>query len=280
MKLAQKLLIGYFRTRLRLLSVLSKRKAAERAFDLYCTPLRRSKRKTPAIFNKATQEELSFDGYTIHGYQWASPGAKKILIIHGFESTCKNFDCYISSLIKKGYEVTVFDAPAHGQSTGKKINLPVYLKTLDKIHERYGPFDGFIAHSFGGLAVAHFLETVTHNEETKAVLIAPATETVTTIDLFFRFLRLSKGVRQEFDQLIFRLSGFYPEHFSVRRAMKNIKARVLWFHDEDDELTPIADALLVREDNHPNVQFRITKGLGHRRIYRDPGVVKEIVDFM
>jgi hypothetical protein len=280
MKLAQKLMIGYFRTKLKLLSVLSTRKAAQSAFDLFCTPLRKSKRRTPAIFNQGEPLQFSFDHYTIHGHRWKLPGAKKILIVHGFESSSKNFDCYISSLIDKGYEVAIFDAPAHGKSSGKKISLPVYLKTLMQVNELYGPFDGFIAHSFGGLAVAHLLENVPHDETTHAVLIAPATETVTTINSFFSFLRLSKGVRKEFDNLIFRLSGFRPEYFSVKRAMENIKAKVLWFHDEDDELTPVADALIVQRENHSNILFRITKGLGHRRIYRDHSIVKEIVDFM
>jgi pimeloyl-ACP methyl ester carboxylesterase len=173
-----------------------------------------------------------------------------------------------------------FDAPAHGKSTGNQINLPMYLATLIKINELYGPFEGFVAHSFGGLALAHFLETVSHNESVKAVLIAPATETVTTINSFFEFLRLSQEVRVEFDKLILERSGYRADHFSVKRAMQHISAKILWFHDEDDELTPVGDALKVMEEGYPNIEFRITKGLGHRRIYRDNNTVKEIIDFL
>jgi len=36
----------------------------------------------------------------------------------------------------------------------------------------------------------------------------------------------------------------------------------------------------VKEANYPNVEFVITKGLGHRRIYRDNKVVKAIVEFL
>jgi predicted alpha/beta hydrolase family esterase len=280
MKLAQKLMIGYFRTKLRVLSVLSKRKAAKSAFKLFCTPLRRSGRRTPAIFNQGEALQFVLNGCTVHGHRWKSSSSKKILIVHGFESSSRNFDRYISALINKGYEVIAFDAPAHGKSTGTQINLPDYLATIIKINELYGPLNGFIAHSFGGLAVAHFLETIPDNESIKAVLIAPATETITTINSFFDFLRLSKEVRTEFDRLIYERSGFYPGHFSVKRAMQHIKAEVLWFHDEDDELTPVQDALNVMKEGFPNIQFRITKGLGHRRIYRDNNVLNEIVDFL
>ena len=110
-------------------------------------------------------------------------------------------------------------------------------------------------------------------------MIAPATESTSAIDSFFRILQLGTDIRKEFDQLIYERSGVTPDHYSIRRAIKNIKARILWFHDEDDELTPIQDALKVKEDNHPNIEFVITKGLGHRKIYRENKVVKRSVEF-
>ena len=280
MKLAQKLVVNYFRAKLNLISVISKKQAAESAFRLFCTPLRKSKIKLPPVFDRSEPLRFSIEGYTIYGYRWNHPSDKKALIVHGFESSSKNFDRYINALIKKNYEVLVFDAPAHGKSTGQRITLPLYLATIKKINELYGPIDRYIGHSFGGLVLSHFLETIDHNDSLKVVFIAPATETVTSINSFFKFLQLDSGVRKEFDRLIFNKSGFGAEHFSMRRTMKNIRASVLWFHDEDDELTPVEDALKVRDDGHLNIQFRITKGLGHRRIYRDNKIFKETIDFL
>lgn len=281
MKLAQKLVVNYLRARLNLLAVVSKKRAAKKAFALFSTPFRKPKKKTPPIFSKG--EKLSFKldaNTTIRGHRFNHPSKDKVLIIHGFESASKNFDRYISALIKKGYEVLAFDAPAHGQSDGKRIILPMYIETIKTIDRLYGPINKFMAHSFGGLALAHYLEFVNHDESTKAVFIAPATETTTAIDTFFQFLDLSPEVRKEFDQLIFEKAGVYANHFSVRRAMHNIKATGLWLHDEDDDLTPLSDALKVKEDQHPNLEFFITKGLGHRKIYRDNIVKRKIVDFL
>jgi pimeloyl-ACP methyl ester carboxylesterase len=280
MKLAQKLVVNYFRAKLKMLSLVSKKLAAEKALDLFCTPMRKPKRKTPSVFNEAERLSLLVEECTIQGYRWNSLSKSRVLIVHGFESSAKNFERYISALIEMGFGVVAFDAPAHGESSGTQINLPLYLSTVKKIYEMYGPIQHYITHSYGGLVVAHFLETVAHDDATKAVLIAPATETVSMIDTFFKFLHLNGGVRKEFDRLIYERSGHWPQHFSVRRAMNNIKAHVLWFHDHDDELTPVADALRVKEDNHPNISFRITRGLGHRKIYRDNDVMKEILEFL
>ena len=46
---------------------------------------------------------------------------------------------------------------------------------------------------------------------------------------------------------------------------KTFKAKVRWFHDEDDDITPLADAKKVMDENYPHVDFVITRGLGHRQ---------------
>ena len=45
MKLSQRLAIGYIQTKFKLLTVVSKKKAAEQAFELFTTPYLKSKRK-------------------------------------------------------------------------------------------------------------------------------------------------------------------------------------------------------------------------------------------
>jgi pimeloyl-ACP methyl ester carboxylesterase len=226
---------------------------------------------------------FKMDGYTIRGYRFnytAAESKKKVLILHGFESTIKNFDRYINPLIKKNYEVLAFDAPAHGESSGKQITLPVYIKTIENIYQNFGPVHSFMGHSFGGLAVIHFIEKIKHNSGTRIALIAPATETTTAINSFFTFLQLNEEVKKEFNKLIEEKAGVKPSYFSIPRALKHIKATVLWLHDEEDDITPLKDVEPVRKAAMPNIEFYITKGLGHRKIYRDNNVVKKVVGFL
>lgn len=280
MKLSQRLALKYIRTRLKLLSSISKKKAAEKAFELFCTPQQRNKKALTKNFEQAESLHFKIEGITVRGWRWNNPSEKKVLILHGFESTVVNFEKYFKHLIAKGYEILAFDAPAHGRSDGKQINAPLYKRFIHEIEKRYGPVQSFIAHSFGGLAVCLALEEMTHTENNKVILVAPATETTTSIDGFFKLLRLDQATRLEFDKIIFNASGVPPSWYSIRRAMKNIHAKVLWLHDEDDDITPLSDVLKVKAENHPNIEFVITKGLGHRRIYRDNKVVKTIIDFL
>ncbi|MBI5857456.1 MAG: alpha/beta hydrolase [Sphingobacteriales bacterium] len=280
MKLSQRLALSYVRTKFKLLTSISKKKAAEKAFEMFCTPQRRVKKEMPKIFEHAEQLHFTIDGIRVHGWQWNKGGIRKALILHGFESSSINFDRYIRPLMKKGYEVLAFDAPAHGSSGGRQINAPLYKRTILEIIKHYGPVQSYMAHSFGGLAICLALEEISHTTDYRIALVAPATETTTAIDFFFRFLWLDPAIRPEFDKIIVKKGGMNPEYYSIRRAMKHIRAKVLWLHDEDDDTTPIGDVLKVKAENYPNVEFVITKGLGHRRIYRDNKVVKMTVDFL
>jgi predicted alpha/beta hydrolase family esterase len=280
MKISQRIALKYIRTKFKLLSAISKKKAAEKAFTLFCTPQSRNKKKLPAIFETAEKLHVDLEGITIRGWRFNHPAERKALIIHGYESSVINFDRYVTKLVKKGYEVLAFDAPAHGRSGGKQINAPLYKKMILEIHRLYGPVQSYLAHSFGGLAVSLALEEITHTDAYRVALVAPATETSTAIDSFFKFLQIDPSVRPEFERIIVKRSGVSADWFSIKRAMKHIRARVIWFQDEEDDITPMSDVLKVKEQNYPNLEFVFTKGLGHRRIYRDNKVVKSIVEFL
>ena len=280
MKLSQRLALSYYRTKFKLLSTISKKKAAEKAFDLFCTPQRRHLKPLPKIFEQAEKLQLRLDGSLMQGWRWNHPSERKLLILHGYESSVTNFDRYVRPFIKKGYEVLAFDAPAHGRSGGKKITAPLYKTMIQEIHKKYGPVQSYLAHSFGGLAVSLALEEISHTNDYRLALIAPATETTTAVDTYFKFLKLDPAVRIEFEKVIIKKAGVSSDWYSIKRAMKHIRAKVLWIQDEDDDITPMSDVLKVKAENYSNIEFVITKGLGHRRIYRDNKVTKSIVDFL
>jgi pimeloyl-ACP methyl ester carboxylesterase len=280
MKLAQKMAINYLRARLNFTSVFSRRKAAEQAFEIFCTPYHKSNKEEPPVFESAERLYVQVNGYRVAVYRWNKGGSRKVLIVHGFESSAKNFDRYIIGLVKKGFEVIAADAPAHGESEGNQISLPLYVKTIHTLYKEFGPIESFMAHSFGGLAVVHFLENISHGDLYRVALIAPATETVTAIDKIFKMFQLDGKVREEFEKIIVERGGVPSDYYSIPRALKQIYAKILWVHDEDDDITPLKDVKPIIKHSPPNIEFIITKGLGHRKIYRDNKVVKKLIEFL
>ena len=280
MKLAQKLGLIYYKTNLRILSMLSSQKAAKHAFRLFSTPMRKELPVPDQVFSDGEMLSFKVDDEVITGHRWNHPAAKKVLIVHGFESSSYNFYHYIRELISEDFEVLAFDAPAHGRSGGKRILLPDYIRVIRQILQRFGPIDHFVAHSFGGLSLMLALEELPHNESWRIALVAPATETTTAIDRFFTMFSLNDSVRQHFDDLVIKKGGESPSYYSIRRSMQNTSATVFWVHDDTDKITPISDAIKVKNDQPANLEFVITTGLGHRRIYKDEQVINSVVSFL
>jgi pimeloyl-ACP methyl ester carboxylesterase len=281
MKLAQRLLIGYYKTKLKTLALVSPRRAAEEAFDIFCTPFdNKSPKKAPPAFHKAEKLSFEADGHTIRGFRFIplNPNGKKILVVHGFRSYAYKFENYLLALQKEGFEVFAFDAPAHGASSGKRINAYIYKRALEQAEKLYGPFYGVMGHSLGGLAASLAFEGFSGRDDRKLVLIAPA-ETETAIRNFFSIVPVDEKVRVVFNGLINELTEHPISYFSVGRVVKEIAAPVLWVHDKHDLICPFTDVKPLLSLDLPHVTFHITERLGHNKIYKEEKVCREIVRF-
>ena len=137
---------------------------------------------------------------------------------------------------------------------------------------------GIIGHSFGGLAAALSSESLINIQ--KLVLIAPAVETLRAIDNFFSFVPLGNSIKNEMIEYIQTLSDQKIIYYSTSRAIAENKINTLWLHDEEDWICPYEDVKKIQEKQLNHVEFYITKGLGHSKIYRDSIVKEKIFNFL
>jgi pimeloyl-ACP methyl ester carboxylesterase len=177
-----------------------------------------------------------------------------------------------------GYTVKAFDAPGHGISDGKMCNALMLKNTIVEVEKKYGNITHLMAHSMGGIAAALATEELTHIE--KLVLIAPATETPRAIDNFYQFVPLGNTVKEAMVEYIIELAQQPLSYFSVVRSVQQHTTPTLWLHDEGDWICPYEDVLPAQQLHLQHIEFYITKGLGHSKIYRDAKVTKKIIDFM
>jgi pimeloyl-ACP methyl ester carboxylesterase len=279
MTTAEKLTLFSLKSSIKVASLISPQWGASIAFNIFCTPYRKPRNVAPPIFEQSDEFDVEVDGLTIHGYRWNPNANKKILILHGFESRAYNFDRYVSPLLDKGYGVVAMDGKAHGKSEGKTTTAPEYAKMIGVLEEKLGKFDGYISHSFGGIALCLYQEDHS-NPTAKMVLIAPATETQSAIDLFSHFFGLSHKIKESIHAFIKQKSGNEISYYSINRIAPKLKNPILWIHDKDDDITPLSDVKPLRELSPGNIEFMITQGLGHRKIYKDTAVMKRIIDFI
>jgi pimeloyl-ACP methyl ester carboxylesterase len=285
-----RLAIKYYSTQLRMMAAISNKWGAKKAIDIFIKPHPAPKLKNPPIFDKANKLHLVSGGFNMAGFEWLSevPNPKTCLIAHGFAGNCRKFNVYVQPLLDKGYNVIMYDAPAHGESEGKYLFALSYSVAIKDMIAKHGAFDAYIGHSLGGLSIMLALEKPTSpptspegvKEQPKIVLLAPATESTTAADIFFSFLKLDTEVRKHFNKLVVERSGYPLEWFSISRMLPHSKAPILWVHDHDDPTTPMKDVQPVLASHPKNVEFYLTTGLGHSKIYRNKKVVEKVVGFL
>ncbi len=281
---SERMYLQYLRTKFRTIGKLSPAMAGKLAFNLFCTPYPKYKKtKAPAIFHQAKHLETTLNGgITIKGYEWipVKANGKTILICHGYASYFYKFEKYIQPLLRNGFRVIGFDAPAHGQSDGKYINIVIYKEAIEHIINKFGPIDHFMGHSLGGITLAMIAEEIQLPEQHKFVLIAPATKTTTTFANYFAMMHFSEPVIKAFYNELNKQTDKPISYFEADRAVENFKGPLLWVHDEGDRVCPYSDLKKFQINAPNNIKFLITKGLGHNKVYKTPEVVDQILAFL
>ncbi len=281
---SERMYLQYLRTKFKTLGMVSPAVAGKLAFKLFCTPYPKyKKRKAPAIFHQAQRIEIKLaDNTHIKGFLWEAPkpNGETILIAHGYASYFFKFEQYIQPLLKAGFKVIGFDAPGHGRSEGKYINVLIYKNAIESIIQHFGPIDHFMGHSLGALTLALVAEQIAEAQKHKFVLIAPATKTTTTFENFFTMMHFTQEVKNAFYAELEKNTSLPITYFEADRAIENYTGSILWVHDEGDRVCPYADLKKFKEQAPKNIKFLITNGLGHNKVYKTPTVIDEIITFL
>ena len=141
----------YFNT----IAIFSKKKAAIKAFALFCTP--RKGKLLPHqkdYLNQFDKEIVSVVDHQIQTYQWKGSEGPTVLLCHGWESNAFRWRNLIEKLQAKGFHIIIFDAPGHGASSGAHLHVPIYEACTSELIKKYQP-QYVIGHSIGGLALLY-----------------------------------------------------------------------------------------------------------------------------
>ena len=260
-----------------LLVYFSPRKAGELGFRLFCTPqgvpLKDHQRKF-----LDTSEKSSFfcDGKRIQVYRWGH-GKKKILFLHGWQSHTFRWKNYIESLSTEEFTIYAFDAPGHGNSGGKYLNLPIYSQALETFLNLVGPVDSIVGHSLGSFTALYTFYRLESAPAQELILTATPGEVSEFLQFYGDFLGLSHRTEIAIRNTFKRFIDNFPEYFSASRFVDKVNVRGLIIHDLGDFETPIHHAQAVHRAWKESVLIT-TSGLGHN--LRSASVVKHVVEFL
>lgn len=244
-----------------LVAIFSKKGAAKKAFDLFCTPRRGMVLpQQKAYLESAKKEVVESNNIHLQVYEW--PGEKEtILVVHGWESNAFRWKNLIGFLQEEKYNIIAFDAPAHGHSSGTILNIPLYAKVMQTLVQKYNP-KHIIGHSYGGMTTLYNNYLNSNEAVDKLVILGAPSEFRTILLDYQKLLHFNNIVLEALKDYIKNTFGFEADAFSISEYVKTNTKKGLLIHDKFDEIAPCSDSELVHK-NWANSSLIKTEGFGH-----------------
>ncbi len=173
--------------------------------------------------------------------------------------------------------VVAFDAPAHGESSGRRTNLLQCAGAALQVAAAHGPVHGAISHSFGGPTIA--LAMRSGLSLNRLVMIGPPRSIAEMSAVRARKAGVPEQIIDRGNRLIAERFAIDWDHIATDRMIAEADVPVLVIHDRDDRTVPWDDGAKIASAA-ANGRLVTTSGLGHDAILWDPGVVQEAADFL
>jgi pimeloyl-ACP methyl ester carboxylesterase len=250
--------------------------AAAVAERLFLSPPRhRTGGEEPAALAGADRFEVVAAGERLACWRVGIHGPA-VLLVHGWGGRGRQLAPFVASLRSAGASAILFDAPAHGASTGRLASGFHVAEAIAAIVAATGA-RGAIGHSLGGLAVAIALARGVPLDA--VVLVGPPRTPASFFAAFADAFALPGGVRTAARERIARRFGVAMEDVDAAAIAARLRTPALVVHDRADAEVPFADGEAIARA-WPGARLAATDGLGHRRVLRAPEVHEEAARFL
>jgi pimeloyl-ACP methyl ester carboxylesterase len=243
---------------------------------MFCHPHRAALRpREAAILESGTRIRFRAGDNDLTSWSWGE--GPTVLLHHGWSGRAGQMSAFVDPLLRKGYRVVAYDAPAHGASPGRSTGLPVLAEALKEFGDLNGGIHAVIAHSIG--CAATMLAIKNGLSVDRAVLLAPPSDMRVFLSVFAEHFAMNDRLKEGMARRIASWFGIDWAEMDAIHWARRARPPLLIFHDRDDETVPWAHGRTVREA-WQNADLVTTERLGHRRIRLDPEVIERAVAFV
>ncbi len=250
---------------------------AQQALEEFLTPARKPLSESEqALLEQATSCLIPFGSVNINAFRWGT--GPTILLVHGWGGYGLQLGEFVYPLLKAGYQVLAFDAPAHGSTAGVQTSGLELTQAIATVAQHQDSIEGIIAHSFGAnsttLALREGMKT------RKIAYLGAVCRLLNNATTFAKRARLSRETEKAFRRLFeARFGQDIWQRFAMDQTAKNLSIPALLFHDRGDREASFEESKAIAQA-WPSARLIETSGLGHRRILRNESVIQQTVDFI
>jgi pimeloyl-ACP methyl ester carboxylesterase len=243
---------------------------------LFLTPPRHPRKPgEQAFLRRAERLALPFGSRTLAA--WSIGEGPTVLLVHGWGGRGGQWRFLASDLAEAGFRVVLLDAPAHGDTPGRRSSLPEFADAICAAAGALGPLHAIVGHSLGGAATALALAKGVPAE--RVVLVAAPAHPRRFFRALMGHLHIAKEAWASHEAAFEARLGLPWSLAEVPRHLTEHRRSTLVVHDRVDAEVPFAEAEdLVAAG--PHVTLHATQGLGHRRLLKDPALIQAITVFL
>jgi pimeloyl-ACP methyl ester carboxylesterase len=264
----------WLRTSFRIAGFALPQVAAAVAEHFFLSPPRREA-KPAAILESGHRFYLNKGGQRIAIWSWGD--GPTVLLQHGWGGRSEVMAPFVEPLLRAGFSVIAPDAPAHGESSGRRSNVLEFAAAIEAVADRVRPIHSFVGHSVGAAAGALAISRGLKVE--RAVFVAPISSLRGYLGRFAHVAEIAPRVLSLVQRRIEGRLGVPFSELEVPRVARAAKVPLLVFHDPADREIPWHDAAAITQA-WPGARLVDVAGVGHNRILRDPGVVARTAAFL
>lgn len=213
---------------------------------------------------------------SLWAWRWGN-GGPRVLLVHGWGGHAGRLAAFVAPLCDAGYGVVAVEAPAHGESGGRRASLPDFARAILAADRELGPFHGLIGHSMGAAGAA--LAIRDGLRVGRAVFLAPPADPEEFSVRFARALGLPGAVRDGMKRRLERRYAARWAEVKLIACAPETPVPLLIVHDARDREVPLRDAGAILLAWRGATIVR-TRGLGHHKIARDRSVVEVALGFL
>lgn len=266
--------------------------AGDLAFRIFCTP-ELSQHRTPdhdiltarARFHlrNARWQVVPTPVGDVQCYVYEPDGAAMgtVALVHGWTSEAAFMTAFTEPLRRSGMRVVAFDFPAHGLSPGRRTNLADCARAMLAVCDAFGPIDGVVAHSFGGLVTLLLAQggpPLDHPHPIgRFVLVSCPNKLSEVSHDFGRRLRLGPVAQRYYERHLERVGHRAVAMFSAAELLRGVENPVLVIHGRDDDEVAFRNAEEIVAA-HPSARLVAFDGLGHRNVLFAPPVFRTVMN--
>ncbi len=264
---------------LRTTSNVSTRAGAQLAYRILSNPPRfKAPSREYAAYSSALHGKVPFGNRSLKTYEWGR--GPSVLLVHSWGGRSTQFSELIGPLVDAGYRVIGFDAPAHGESRGRRTDMFDCAEAIAAVARTFGPLHAVIGHSFGA-GTAMMARRSLELSADRFVLVSMFESCAWFVDAFGKYFRVTPRVIELMIANFDRRRGTPVDwsELSMLKIIASIDEPVLLIHDRNDSEIPFSHAEMLKKASK-NATLLPTDGLGHRRILRDASVIEKTIRFL